>query len=228
MVYTSPPLINITIKHLKHSRVAESMRKFKRTKNSKQKFNERKRKLTPKVMWGIVFIVLMIGSVAGYVALDFGGDIIYYNDIKFEQTQQGWETKYQGQTIVFANHPQIVESIPLSNVVKQRLKYMKVVQVTFDPEDPLKEVMGLTAFELVNMFTQQGIYAEYAFTKNNSFNKPIIDCKNATESSDVLLLTSGDTTEVTFRENCLRAQATTQYDFLALRDRLLYHFVGVE
>ena len=210
----------------------QAMKKHKKSKKralAAQKEEEGGRRLSKGFWMSIFIVVIMLMSVVGFMWKGgSGGSASEYNGHEFRLTQDRlWQTDHSGQRITFYNHPTEVESIGMDSGAAESLKGTRMAYITSDPDDSLKSYIGKAEFEMKRMMDNRGTYLEYAFTGDNEFNKTIITCRNATPSVPVLYLKSSNETGIVYENNCIIMKAESMHDVMALRDRLLYGFLGV-
>src|SRR3989344_1742208 len=208
------------------------MKKFKKSKKRLQEGQyrpkEEQKKLSKTFWMGVFIAAIMILSVIGYV-WNGGNDTDFeYNGFSLILTEDGlWTMDYNGQNIMFYNHPTEVEYLKIDTDTSNALKNAKMIYATSDPDDLLKEAIGGAEFEIKREIEKKGIYFIYSFTDANEFNRTIMTCDNATPSVPVLYFTHGNTTNISSSNNCIISQADSAFGIRKLRDRLLYAFLGV-
>lgn len=211
-----------------------------RFKKRKRKFGEEShvplKKEKRKMLGPAVFAVLVIGimsmSVIGFIQ---GGDSntvrLPYNDIKFTSDQDNnWIGKINDKEYLFYNHPLNVETIDIDEQSKLILKTSRSLILTSDENSTAAETIGLVGYELTTILGKDGIFVDYAFTRNNTFNKQVVNCNNLSNSVGtsipVIYFTTGNETLIKY-DNCIIAQASSPQDFLRIRDRILYSILKV-
>tara|TARA_Y100000310_G_scaffold341625_1_gene441396 strand:+ start:2409 stop:2981 length:573 start_codon:yes stop_codon:yes gene_type:complete len=185
---------------------------------------ERKR-----LVMGILLIFFMISSVFGVLFFGFnqGTTNLNYNDFKFKQIQGQWGTTLNKQKILFEYHPIDVESLIIDTPTKSIITNSKMIYLTSDFNDTDKESIAQSSFQLTQRFNEQNVFVVNAFTQETQYNTPIITCENASNTIPVLFFQSAENTSITNINNCIILEASTQYAFGRLRDRILYMLYGV-
>ncbi len=180
-------------------------------------------------IWVLFIAFIMLSSVIGYAI--FGGSTQKqkYGKYQFIRTDQGWVTKVDNQKILFDYHPLEVESINLTQGIINSIKNTSMIYLTFDPEQSYLEYIDLARFQLTELFwTFFNIYPENAITKPSlKYNLTVINCSNATATVPVLFFKQSNETGFYKKDNCILLQAKQGYEFLALKDRLLYGLLGI-
>lgn len=177
-------------------------------------------------MWISVGIaVLMATSIVGF--LTFGNPSspygsFEYNNITILGSQDGWAVPVGDAEKTFKYLPSDVERIPYPSDMPNWIRQVQVITMTSSPDDNLSEAIGAVEYSLFTQFGEEGKIIMYAFVENNTFNKPIMTCANATLYQPIILFQSGDETEITRKEYCIIATANTDYNMLRLGERLLY------
>lgn len=186
-----------------------------------------------KKKWGlIIFLVfIMIGTSFSFVFFGFSPatEKIKYNghSFTFMPSQNIWVAKIDGRQAAFSFLPQDVESIFAFEDISNRLVGKFEIDVTSDSNSTYKESIALAQHQMGLTLSTYGIYLRKGFTTNNTFNLPIISCNYATANVPVIYFRYGNTTNVHIEDNCVIAEASTNMDFIKVKDRLLYAVLGV-
>ena len=182
----------------------------------------RKKKNTG-VIVSIFLAVLMVSSIAGYIANQNSGSIRYKGK-KFTQTTDGWKTTIDGQTHYFAYAPPEVESIDFPSM---NLQSAVEIDMTYDPLDRYKESIAQSLFELSSSLGQKKIYLRQGFTSKNEFGLPIITCNDSSATVPVISFRDSNTTGIRQENNCLIVESNNDQSFRFYADRIAYHILGV-
>ncbi len=175
-------------------------------------------------IWVIILIVvLMLTSTIGYVFK--GGSKEKYNDFSFSRTDDGrWYTRINGRQMSFNYFPADLESINLSNEIIDKIKSTNMIYFTHDPENRYSGDIAL----LKEMFWPYfQIYVDNGLTVNNTFNLPVIDCDNATNTLPIIYFKESNQTGFYLDNNCIICELRSGEDFTVLKERLLYSLFGV-
>jgi hypothetical protein len=176
---------------------------------------------------GIFIVVIMTMSVLGYM---FGKDSTEqsdYNDFKFYQSGNKWATKIDDNEYVFNFFPSQVENINVSSDIISRLDDSLQIDMTSDVDSEYKEAIALAEFELSGYLFYNEQYARLGFTELNEYEKPKITCLDSTFSVPVILFEKSNETIIYSEGNCIIANAKSESDIVAIKDRLLYGLIGV-
>lgn len=204
------------------------MKKFKKTGRiirDAEGAEPEKKKLSTSTIFAFIAIIVMIASGIGYMWE--GGNAIIYNGFKFTESGDKIATKVNGKKVAFSTMPDNSASINASKEAFWVLKNTKMAYMTSDPESPFKEGIAKAQFELQESVAQEGIYAVYAFTKENEYNITQITCKNATTFIPVIYFMNSSATEIIYDNGCIMLGADSDFGFIALKDRLMYGFYGI-
>ena len=134
--------------------------------------------------------------------------------------------KHNNQMLMFYNTPQVAESINISGELY--LKDLKELDITFDPTDKDLSFIDLIRLELapellkLDVFLRSGLLEEH-----EDYSLGIITCQDATSLVPVVVFRPGNETKIEIQGNCIIAQAQDSYDYLLLRDRILYSIIDV-
>jgi hypothetical protein len=95
--------------------------------------------------------------------------------------------------------------------------------IIFDPEDKNAVFIDLARFEITNQLALNGKGIYGATIKNSTMYQgmPILTCNNATESLPLIYFKDGNTSKITYENNCLIMEGN-QYDFLKYKDLIVY------
>ena len=184
-----------------------------------------------KKRWGlIIFIVfIMIGTSVSFVYYGFSGagETVKYKELKFVKFPDRWEAKIDGRNAAFSFLPSDVESISAFNDSFGRLQGKLEIDVTYDLNSTYKESIALAQHQLGLTLAEYNVFVRKGFTTNNTFNIPIITCSDAIPTVPVVYFRYGNTTNIHAENNCVIAEASTNADFIKVKDRLLYGILGV-
>ncbi|MCX8147518.1 MAG: hypothetical protein N3D84_03560, partial [Candidatus Woesearchaeota archaeon] len=172
-------------------------KKVKKKKTDVQKEGvEKKKRVSKTFIIGAVIIAVMVLSTIGFMWESDSNSELKYNGFKFKRTDNYWYVKIEGKEAMFYNHPLQLETINITEGIKNILRNSKMQYMTSDPEDTFNEAIGLVEYDLLNTAQYRDIYFVYAFTKENPYNKTIINCINATIYVPVLYFKSSNETQI--------------------------------
>ena len=186
-----------------------------------------------KKKWGlIVFIVfIMIGTSFSFIFFGFSpvSDKVKYNGFTFTfvPNQNIWVAKINGIEAAFSFLPSDVENVVISDNSLQKLQNKFEIDVTYDLNSTYKEAMALAQHQMGLTLAQYNIFVRKGFTANNTFNLPVITCHNATANVPVVYFKYRNATNINAENNCILAEASTNADFIKVKDRLLYGILSV-
>ena len=188
---------------------------------------------TEKKRWGLIFfiVLIMIGTSFSFVFFGFSGDSekVKYNGVTFAKFQDRWEAKINGATTAFSFLPGEVENIVASEDSTKDLQNKFEIDVTSDINSTFKEKVALAQYQMGLTLAQYNIFVRKGFTTNTTFIPPIpiITCNNATQNVPVVYFRYGNTTNIHTENNCIIAEASSNADFIRVKDKLLYRMLGV-
>jgi len=172
----------------------------------------------------IVIGALMVLSVLGYI-WSGSPETLNYKGFKFQRTSEGWLTKFNGNNYYFTYHPTQLEQIKLENSTIIKIKNSPQIYLTYNPKNKYPEYVDLARFELAKNLFENGIYIKNAAT-TNSTTLETASCE-LNKTLMIIQLEENNETKIIDDGNCIRLQALSGMDFLALKDRLLYGFYGI-
>lgn len=182
--------------------------------------------------WGlIVFIVfIMIGTSFSFIFFGFSpqSEVAKYNGIKFSKnpSQNIWIAKINGRNAAFSFLPGEVQNIRMQEGTAAKLKNKFEIDVTYDLNSTYREAIALSQHQMGLTLNAYNIYVRKGFTANNSFSLPIITCSNSTANVPVIYFRHGNSTGI-HENGCIIAEASSNADFIRVKDRLLYGILGV-
>ena len=183
-----------------------------------------------KKRWGLIlFIVfIMIGTSVSFVFFGFSPatERAKYNGFSFVNNGDIWIAKINGREAAFSFLPGEVENI-LAEDFSKRLQGKFEIDVTYDSNSTYRESIALAHHQMGLTLAAYNIFVRKGFTTNNTFNLPIITCDNATINVPVVYFRHGNATNININNNCIIAEASTNADFIKVKDRLLYGILGV-
>ena len=184
-----------------------------------------------KKRWGLIFfiVLIMVGTSFSFVFYGFSGDSekVKYNGATFVKFPDRWEAKINGRQAAFTFLPSEVENIVALDDSFRTLQGKPEIDVTYDLNSTYKESIALAQHQMELTLSAYDVYVGKGFTANNTFNKPIIRCADATFNVPVVYFRQGNTTNIHDENNCIIAEASANADFIKVKDRLLYGILGV-
>ncbi len=194
---------------------------YKKNRAQKEKTGKKDRKAQ---IITIMVGAIMVLSIIGYMWSD-NTETSNYKKFKFQQTQNGWMTKISGNTHYFWFHPTQLEQIKTESSTVAKIKNSPQIYITHDPKNKYPEYVDLAKFELAKNLFEKGIYIVNAATTNET-NLETASCE-LNKTLTIIQLEEGNETKIIENGNCIRLQASSGMDFIALKDRLLYGFYGI-
>ena len=178
----------------------------------------------------MLFIVLiMIGtSFSVFLYNDSGqSQVVRYEGIKFTGDGTKWTAKINGRFAAFSFLPGELADIKtppeLSGVLGNRIE----IDVTSDANSTFKESIALAQHQIGLVMCNYGVYVYQGFTGNNSFNFPIVTCGDATSAVPVIYFQESNSTQIEAENGCILAKASSEADFIRVKDRIVYSMLGV-
>ena len=182
--------------------------------------------------WGLILflVIIMIGT--SFSVFFYGGspqnEIVKYNGIKFvSSSNQGpWIAKVNGKEATFSFLPTEVETINVNGDI-EKLNGKFEIDVTSDVNSTYKEAIALAHHQMTLTLAPYNVFIRQGFTTNSTFNVPIIECDDATSNVPVVYFVYGNSTSISLENDCILVKASTDADFIKIKDRLLYGILGV-
>lgn len=178
--------------------------------------------LKNKGFWGLVIIIVMIGSVFSF-SLFYSGtgsesNTLEYNNYKFVNRGKGWETKLNGQDVSFYYSPNDVMDIPFYNV------NLDSSEIYFVMGDSDISEYGYEISRLKSFLAMKGIKSYVGcFTEDNCGDYPIVNCS---KNKVLVLKTSERNSIYTDGDGCVVIEGKTT-EYIKSVDRFIYALYGV-
>ncbi len=211
------------------------MKKFKRSKSSKKELKSSKRKFFSKqTVWAVGIVLIMVLSVIGFMYVAPSEEEYDYAGITFTPVMSSsgsvgyWIANINGTRMSFYNHPYDVDFINVSEETKGVLSSSKIFYITSDADDYYKEDISLMNFQLDEELSPAGFIFIPGFTLNNTFERPVVTCDNATTTMPVLYIKSGKNDSITSIANCVTLEFSTQLNSRRFKDRLTLGLLEIE
>ena len=184
-----------------------------------------------KKMISLFIVVVMVMSAAGFM-IDYAfKEKLEYNGFKFENTEQGFVTKLNGNKIAFNYYPTQLESINISSEAMNGIKSAKMIGVSYDPNSYLVETMAQLQYYLdMSLPELFGIFVQKGLTNNIGYEMAELTCENATAASPVIVfLETGEneTSDFSYENSCLTFKASTEQELVMQTERLVYGISGI-
>lgn len=181
--------------------------------------------------WGLMLFIIMIMVGTSFSVVFFGfssaSETVRYNGIKFTGDGTKWTAKINGRYAAFSFLPNEVEDIQAPSELPALLGNRIEIDATSDANSTYKESIALAQHQMRLTLESYNVYLFQGFTTNNSFNFPLIICNNATTSVPVVYFKESNSTGIEIKDNCIIAKASSDRNFIRVKDRLVYSMLGV-
>lgn len=169
-------------------------------------------------------VIVMVASTIGFLMDGNSSQTTErYNKIKFTREETGWSAVINSKKTLFTFLPAEVERIDVSEEIISKLKPALEIDSTSDFNDKFAESIAQSQLEMDNALSSVlGIYLAVGFTENTTYSKPIIACSTATYTVPVIYFKKSNQTSITLKNNCIIAEAFSEREVFALKDRMLY------
>ncbi|MFC1728646.1 hypothetical protein ACFLZ7_04270 [Nanoarchaeota archaeon] len=194
-------------------------RKFKEQKEKPKKFSKQ-------VIYTLIIASLMVFSIVGFTLSNSEQSTENYKDQKFKLSGQKWITKIDGQEFSFYYLPSEVEYIQTNGLTD--LKNLKMLYLTFNPNQKYLQAIDLARFDLTNDLISLGIYPVPATNiETDQYELQVITCLNSTGSVPVIEFRESDKTEVSLENSCIILKSDSERNFIKLKDLIIYKIIGI-
>ncbi|MEK6984522.1 MAG: hypothetical protein AABX33_08155 [Nanoarchaeota archaeon] len=184
-----------------------------------------------KKRWGLILFIIfmMVGTSFSFVFFGFSGASENVKDrgIKFTKYPDRWEAKINGKYAAFSFLPSEVEDIFVQGESSNALKDKLEIDFTYDLNDTHGQSIALAQHQMELTLAVYDIFLRKGLTTNNSFDIPIITCKDATLAVPVLYFRQGNMTSIKIEGSCVIAEASKNTDFIRVKDRLAYGMLEI-
>lgn len=184
-----------------------------------------------KKRYGLILfiVVIMIGTSVSFVFFGFSPatERVKYNGFSFASNGNIWISRINGVDAAFSFLPKETEDVYVLGDLYQILQGKYEIDATSDANSTYKESIALAQHQLALTLSAYNIFLRKGFTANSTFQVPIITCNDATANVPVIYFTFGNTTNINVNNSCVIAEASSNTDFIRVKDRLLYVLLGV-
>ncbi len=187
-----------------------------------------KKSKTPFIVGGL-FIFIMVGSAFGVILGSYSSnkDKVKYGEFSFSPIDNGmWRTKIGGSYMDFEYTPDVLLDLELDKQTTDLLRNAAEIDFTYDYDSEVASEIALIQFQMEQVYFKDRYFRTGA-TEENSYDKEIIKCTDATVSVPVIYFVYGNETGIRNERNCIIAESDSQRDMNAMRDRIVYAALGV-
>ena len=181
--------------------------------------------------WGLMLFIVFIMVGTSFSAFLYGGspsnEVTKYNGIKFVGKSQMWLAEINEKKAAFSFLPAEVENIPVDGNAAALVQNRIEIDVTSDFNSTFRESIAFAQHQMGLTLNTYGIYMRQGFTKNNTYNFPIISCQDATSGIPVINFRHENSTRIYVNGSCIIAEASSGQDIIRAKDRILYLLFGV-
>ena len=175
----------------------------------------------------IIFIMVTSGFGVMFYGFSNPSSTVKYKDFKFKLTQQGYQTKINGNQYYFEALPQDVEDIPIEFGTKYTILNSQAVIITSDPDSAYKEELALAHYNLNQMVLSLNKNVANAFTKENE-NLPVVTCMNSSLQFPVIEIVESNVTEASMGDNgCVTVEFDSSFNLRRITSKIMYLILGV-
>lgn len=181
--------------------------------------------------WGLMLFIILIMIGTSFSAFLFSGspanEVVKHNGIKFTGNGQMWTAEINGKKAAFSFLPKEVEDIPVDGDVASLIQNKIEIDLTYDFNSTYSQSIALAYHQMGLTLANYGIYARQGFTKNNTYNIPIITCEDSSLNVPVIYFQEGNSTKIALDGSCVIVEASSNQDFIRVKDKILYLLFGV-
>jgi hypothetical protein len=175
----------------------------------------------------VFIVVLMVGSVIGYMFGRDGEESFDYNGYKFFRRGNKYILKVDRTELGFDYFPFSVVDINISTEILNKFSNKIEIDSTYDNNSKWKEGIAVAQYDLERYLNKVGAFFVRGLTTENEYGMPIIVCENATIIIPVIYFKESNQTNVWVDKECIIIEAKNDADFMRIKDRLIYGLLGV-
>jgi len=181
-----------------------------------------------RVFIGLIIAFIMISSVLGYFGSQSNAVTVLYNKVKFTGASNGMYTAtINKHNFRFNFLPQQLVNMSFNSSVLAPLRQTRLIYITADFKSPLIQSISESEYLFGQNLMQMGIYAIGGYTTNTTTGLPRITCGNATVITPVMIFEYANRSSVRLENQCIHVAAGNRFDFLALKDRIIFSLLGI-
>ena len=181
--------------------------------------------------WGLMLFIVLIMVGTSFSAFLYGGspsnEVVKYNGVKFTGSSQMWIAKINEKKAAFSFLPAEVENIHVDGNAAALVQNRIEIDVTSDFNSTFNESIAFAQHQMGLTLGTYDIYMRKGFTKNNTYNFPVISCKDATSGIPIINFRQENSTRIYVKGSCIIAEASSGQDIIRAKDRILYLLFGV-
>jgi len=175
----------------------------------------------------LFIVILMVGSVVGYMFGRNSEDSFKYGDYKFLRKGNKFVLEIDKIKFEFHYFPSDVENIDIDSEIFDKCSNKLEIDSTYDYDSKWKEGISVAQYDLERYFAISDIYFVKGLTTENEFEMSVITCEDATSKTPVLYFKESNETKIFAEGDCIISEARNELDFLKIKDRLIYGLLGI-
>ena len=176
-----------------------------------------------------IFLISSLGSVVIYYGDDSDQDsfTLIFSDKEYKFNRLSDDSGNLYYNVLYDNEDFLVYYLPyqisldVENETQDLIRNSNYFYLSFDPHQEDLSLVDYMRFDLKNNMPSTKFYVDAVTQESELYNFPIISCDNSTINTPVIVLENTNTTNISLSNNCLNIEFTN-YDFLTVRDMLVY------
>jgi hypothetical protein len=189
---------------------------------------QRERKfLNKKNIMTIFIVVLMVGSVIGYMFGRGSEESFDYNGYKFLRRGNKYILKVDKTEFGFDYFPSSVVDINISTEILNKFSNKVEIDTISDNNSKFREGIAVAQYDMEQYLNTKGTYLVKGLTTENNYGMPVITCEDATIKVPVIYFKESNQTKVQVNKGCIILEAEEESDFIRIKDRIIYGLLGV-
>lgn len=189
-----------------------------------------KKVMTVKFFMSLFIVVMMLGSVMGFVLTSgTASTTSYYNGYKVQVVSKGYLVSYGKDRLNFYYSPQDLEFINVSSTMMKELVESPFAIISFDPAIKDTAVLDYARFTLFNYYSKMKKNVVFGVTGDSlvypNFNT--MDCMNATVGAPAIIFKDAEQSSVTYEPHCMIISSADTTHRLRMAELISYHVLGI-
>ncbi|MFW6230639.1 MAG: hypothetical protein ACOC32_01300 [Nanoarchaeota archaeon] len=193
-----------------------------------------KRFFTAKMMMTLFIVVMLLGSVLGFVLTSGTNatNVTHYNGYKVQLVQNGYLIFYEDQQLNFFFSPQELESFNISDEVETALTVPPYIILSFDPDIEDVQTMENIRYNIFQHYQEAGKVVGFGMSEPNILLEDqfdVITCANSSASTPVIVMEDGERNTIEFDQatSCVTVTSQDVAHRMRFYEAISYRILGI-
>ncbi len=178
----------------------------------------------------LFIVAVMVLSTLGFIIGFNTGSVneYEYNGRVFQRTQNGYQTKIDGEYVLFSQGPDQIDYIPFDPEMVSLLKNAQRIVLTYDENSSFVQDTAYAIFQLNEQFSGlAGLTTVSALSMKNKYGLPVMTCVNATAAQPVIYFRDGMEVTTALDGQCVTVTSDTATGLYSAKELLVYAVLGI-